>query len=161
MDRLNLIATLENELDLHEKEGDRLRAAIAALKDPAPAAKPAAARAKKKTRIWKPRPAKRRAVTKSAPRRSSKPKKGGRKLAAPHGPDVPRKLRGRMPSKGLEVFACSSDADRLESISKLRADGFVRARVGQRMEPGTYDVIERDGESTVLWRPKAPEKAAA
>jgi len=75
------------------------------------------------------------------------------KRTAPKSIDEPSTRLGRLPTK-VKVEAVEDDAERRKLVERLRADGYDRAAIGQRLGPGLYDVIRRDGSIVVTWWPK-------
>lgn len=134
-------AVLANELGVVDLALEALGYAA-----PAPTAKPAA-------------PPKRGTAKKAARKVVKKraAKKPTKKTTTKHSPpisiDQPATRLGRLPTK-VKVEAVADDSDRRKLVERLRADGYDRAAIGQRLAPGLYDVIHRDGSVVVTWWPK-------
>lgn len=116
---------------------------------PAPTAKPA-----EPTKRRTAKKAARKVVKKMA---ATKPtKKATTQRTATKSIDAPSTRLGRLPTK-VKVEAVEDDAERRKLVERLRADGYDRAAFGQRLAPGLYDVIRRDGGTVVTWWPKESE----
>lgn len=73
------------------------------------------------------------------------------KLRAPRSADEPRKLVGRAPfAAGVLTQTCETNRQRLELLASLKEQGLVRAE--GRLQPGTYDVVWKDGAAVVYWK---------
>lgn len=105
-------------------------------------AKPRKAPAKKKRTAREPQQA-------NPPKTKSKSKK----LRAPLAAHEPATRLGRLPSK-VQVKAADDEADCKRIVGNLVSEGYSRAGLGERLAPGLYDVIRRDGGIVVTWWPK-------
>lgn len=117
-------------------------------KPPAPAnrgpRKVAKKRAKKVTRKALAKKAKKQPAKKAATKRSAP--------IVADAPDVAVRI-GRLPTK-VRVEAMPNEDERLRRQQKLIDQGFRRASPSERLAPGLYDVIRRDGGIVLTWWPK-------
>lgn len=107
-----------------------------------------------------PRPARRQKAPKV--KRAAKAKKARKAPAAPTAsakrlaPDEPRTKLGRLPSRaGVRSLACENDTQRVEKVTELRKLGLRRVSPMERLQEGTYDVLQQSDGTVVLWIEKA------
>lgn len=151
-DRDDVVAAMRLRIAGFDRAIASLRAMVgkpAAAPLPAAPARRAARPTKRRGR--RPKPARKPALAKAAKS----------KRRAPGSIDEPVRRLGRLPTSGMKVQACSDETERKALVEKLRKEGLERVKPGARIVDGTFDVVDRNGEASVLWRPLPAAKAAA